>query len=204
MIGHKARRARDGFTTRRCKAVTADGPCKMWTSFEYCHAHEWKMEQIVIGAHQSFVMEYPRVLAKLVSVMFTCPDPYIFLQSFDRFINHMKYISGDKAALSQQSTGFADLDTHQLIERATRAISALQQPPTAVVPELAPEHTPDGNSNSNGNGGSGYPPSGPPALDGAGPQQDALCAANGTPDLHAEGPQQTAADGPQTAPDGNA
>ena len=133
MIGHKAKRARDGYMTKRCKAVTADGPCKNWTSFEYCHAHEWKMEQIVIGAHQSFVMEYPRALAKLVSVMHTCRDPYIFLQSFDRFINHMKYISGDKTAIGQQSTGFADLDTHQLIERATRAISALQQP-TAVAP----------------------------------------------------------------------
>ena len=88
-----------------------------------------RMEQIVIGAHQSFVMEYPRALAKLVlGYAHLSRHLTSFCSRSTRFINHMKYISGDKTAIGQQGTGFGDLSTHQLVDRATTGHSGPATP----------------------------------------------------------------------------
>jgi hypothetical protein len=132
MIGHKARRAREGVTTQRCGAVTADGPCKKWTEFEFCHVHEWKVNKAVLSTRQSFVLLFPKAVARLARLIEE-PDGETALKAI---MVTLKYIVGDKTlaeGMPAAPNPLADLTTEQLVARAQVAIAALQQPPTAAL-----------------------------------------------------------------------
>jgi hypothetical protein len=127
----KVRAARDGNITRRCKAITVDGPCRNWTNFEFCHMHEWKVNEAVLSTRQSFVLLFPRAVARLARLIDE-PDGETALKAI---MVCLKYMLGDKTIAEgmQQGGGLAELSTEELVERAQRAITALQHPPKAGV-----------------------------------------------------------------------
>jgi len=131
VIGHKVQRAREGATTRRCKAITVDGPCKNWTSYEYCHVHEWKVNEAVMSTRQSFVLLFPRAVARLARLIDE-PDGETALKAI---MVCLKYMLGDKLATDGigQGNGLADLTTEELVTRAQRTIAALQPPSGAAL-----------------------------------------------------------------------
>lgn len=126
MIGHKVKDARAGNLTRRCKAVGLEGPCRNWTEFEFCHVHEWKVNQAVMSTRQSFVLLFPRAVARLARLIDE-PDGETALKAI---MVTFKYMLGDKLATDGlgNTNELAGLTQEELIAKASRAIAALQQP----------------------------------------------------------------------------
>ena len=157
--------------TRRCKAVGLDGPCRNWTEYEFCHVHEWKVNEAVMSTRQSFVLLFPRAVARLARLIDE-PDGETALKAI---MVCLKYMLGDKPVTKgmPQGNALADVTTEQLVERAQRAIAALQQPPTGA------------------------------ALHGAATASDAAVAAFAGPGSPQAGPQPAGLDGLQTGAQGN-
>ena len=134
MIGQRMTRAREepGYLTKPCKAVTVNGPCRVPTSLEhgFCHLHEWRAAELVMGARQAFVMTFPAAVAKLVKLIDE-PDGELALKAI---IVYMKYMFGDKPVAEgmQPMNDLGHLTNEELIERVQRAVAALQ-PPSAVA-----------------------------------------------------------------------
>ena len=124
-FGQKYSQAKHGGITRRCKAVTSSGPCKNWTEFEFCAAHEWKVNEAVMSTRQSFILLFPRAVARLAKVIDE-PDSEIALKGI---MVTLKYMLGDKLATDGLDTNELEhLTQEELIAKASRAIAALQQP----------------------------------------------------------------------------
>ena len=126
MIGHKVKEARAGNLTRRCKAVTSSGPCRMWTEYDYCHLHEWKNGQVVLSTKQSMVMLLRPAMARLARIIDE-PDSEVALKGI---MVTLKYIFGDKPVAEGlgNANELAHLTQEELIAKAQQAIAALQHP----------------------------------------------------------------------------
>jgi hypothetical protein len=127
MFGDKIQKWKNGEQTRRCRAVTIDGPCRNWTYFEYCHAHEWKTTEIVMGVRQTYVTRWPWVMERLFRVIDE-PDSEVALKGIVTYAAIGEKLKLLPDGLAQATNGLADLTVDELVERAQRAIAVLQQP----------------------------------------------------------------------------
>lgn len=111
--------------TRRCKAVTTSGPCKNWTEYEFCHTHEWKVNELVMSTRQAFVLVFPKAVARLAQVIDE-RDSEVALKGI---IVCLKYMLGDKPVTEGllQGENLGDLTVAELVTRAQGHIAVLQQ-----------------------------------------------------------------------------
>jgi hypothetical protein len=128
----EARERRKGHLTRRCKAVGLDGPCKNFTQFEFCHMHEWQTTQLVSSASQRFVLMLPLIVQRLRQAIQDADH-----ETAIRGILTWHKLNGEKPIGEGLSpfNKLEDLTAEQLIERAQRAIAALQAPLSGAPPD---------------------------------------------------------------------
>jgi len=93
--------------------------------------HEWKVNEAVMSTRQSFVLLFPRAVARLARLIDE-PDGETALKAI---MVCLKYMLGDKLATDGigQGNGLADLTTEELVTRAQRTIAALQPPSGAAL-----------------------------------------------------------------------
>jgi hypothetical protein len=164
VFGDKIQKWKDGGQTRRCKAVTVEGPCRNWTHFEFCHAHEWKVNQIEMSTRQAFLMLLPQAAATIKARMEEA-DPAISLRAamyvIDKGLGNTPMTDG-----LTPSRELADLPLAQLVERAQKAIAELQA--TGEEPLVAAAAAGEGSENASDGPSDAAPPAGSTAAPPAG------------------------------------